>query len=153
MNGIQWNNHSDDYLCHYGVRGMQWGKRRSRYTTNANEPDIKYYYGKDGKVHTFINKSKINPSKYPQPSNMTDYATTYYDQEGNRHTFYNPTDEYGNPDKSKIKEHITKEEEVRSEKLASDLKKAKNPLDVGKAYIDFIFTSVNKFVDSIFKKK
>ena len=33
----------------------------------------------------------------------------------------------------------------------ADVAKAKNPIDMGKAFVDFALTSVNKFLKSIFK--
>lgn len=145
-NNIFWNS-KENYLAHYGVKGMKWGKKKQSHASVRDNVEFKYYYGKDGKVHRYMN------NYMGKPNDMNDYDTTYYDKEGNRHTYYNPTDKFGNPDTTRVKEHVTKEETVRVEKLASDLAKAKNPIDVGKAYVDFALTSVNKFFNSIFKKK
>ena len=164
MENIQWKDpliaKNEKFLMHYGIKGMKWGKHKTKSdSNNPNDPNLKYYYGKDGKVYVWYDKKDPN-AKYTEqhyldrkPSDMADYGSTYYDEEGNRRTYYMDVDKNGKPkgDVNSIKEHVTPEETVRREKLYSDVAKAKNPIDMGKAFVDFALASVNKFLKSIFK--
>lgn len=38
MNDYIWNLNSDDYLAHFGVKGMQWGRRRYQYQDGTYTP-------------------------------------------------------------------------------------------------------------------
>ena len=140
------------------VSGSRGGKQKSeeqkiKDAMNGEYPDgTKFYYGKDGKVHVWnptgrVSGESLNLNR--EYGDMEDYAQDFYDEEGNFHRYYNDLDK--KTGKFTAKELVKPEETVRREKLYSDVAKAKNPIDMGKAFVDFALTSVNKFLKSIFK--
>ena len=174
LENIQWKNpliakNEKTYLSHGGkgsgwfrsnghVPGSRGGKQKSdeqkiKDAMNGEYPDgTRFYYGKDGKVHAWNPNGRVSGESLNLNrayGGMEDYANDFYDEEGNFHRHYNTIDK--KTGKMGTGELVKPEETVRREKLYSDVAKAKNPIDMGKAFVDFALASVNKFLKSIFK--
>lgn len=174
MENIQWKDpliakNEKTWLSHGGkgsgwfrnnghVPGSRGGKQKSEKTKMLDARDNKYpdgtkfYYGKDGRVHAWNPTGRVSSeslSLHRKYSDMKDYANDFYDKEGNFHRYYNTLNK--NTGEIGVDEIVKPEETVRREKLYSDVAKAKTPIDIGKAFVDFALTSVNKFLKSIFK--
>lgn len=82
----------EDYLCHYGVQGMKWGRRKQRYQKKKDKFDRKQskYSLKAAKANKQISKmdyrlskgKNINTSKYAKTkTKLAKYMQKKYSSE------------------------------------------------------------------------
>lgn len=132
MNDIKWGfkPNSSDYLCHYGVKGMRWGKR---------------HVDKRGRVHDVDG----NTTRYTSVG-----VVDGVDDRGNNYKDYT----YYHDDPNGLRypvgyERVTTPTEVeRREKTNEKLKNATNIVSKAKIVVDHIINSVGDMLWTTFSE-
>lgn len=99
----------EDFLCHHGVKGMKWGRRKDRYTSKKNTADI-------------------NSTRYRQIGNKAAYQLSKLDYKEARGKTVNPR-QYISTQK-RLAKAMSKsyKYDVKSAKYALKIEKAKKKI-------------------------